>query len=70
VKKQLYNSLIFNIDDDTLIDVDTIDNLFYDKNIEVNYIKAFLTANELIIIPKLHNISINHYIYFYYLLIK
>jgi FkbM family methyltransferase len=33
------NPLRFNTDDVTLIEVDTIDNLFYDKNIEVNYIK-------------------------------
>jgi FkbM family methyltransferase len=33
------NPLRFNTDDVILIEVDTIDNLFYHKNIEVNYIK-------------------------------
>lgn len=33
------NPLRFNTDDINEVDVDTIDNLFYDNNIEVNYIK-------------------------------
>lgn len=33
------NPLRFNANDVSIINVDTIDNLFYDKDIEVNYIK-------------------------------
>jgi len=38
--------LRFNTDDVTSIEVDTIDNLFYDKNIEVNYIKIDIEGFE------------------------